>query len=164
MRNRMQHPKVKITPIICYLQLVHHYIEGTDIDTTDINTTTILVLLVLVLSNCSTPMCYCLVFQVKVTLRLTVGQSVSLGVKPNQGLLTRDFFFPPMLLCFLCGALSLTRGRVCHLSVLVNKVYSSQYLHKSEVTFSVLDTVQLYNTIYTGPPSVQYSRLCPIYK
>jgi hypothetical protein len=30
---------------------------------------------------------------VKVTLRLTVSQSVSLGVEPNLGLLTRDFFF-----------------------------------------------------------------------
>jgi hypothetical protein len=50
------------TLIILELQLVHLFIEGTDINTTDINT--ILVLLVLVLSNCSTPLCYCLAFQV----------------------------------------------------------------------------------------------------
>jgi hypothetical protein len=35
------------TTLIClYLKLVHHFIEGTGIDTTDINTATILVLLV----------------------------------------------------------------------------------------------------------------------
>jgi hypothetical protein len=39
------------TLIILELQLVHHFIEGTDIDTTDINTRIILVLLVLALSN-----------------------------------------------------------------------------------------------------------------
>jgi hypothetical protein len=47
--------QITTTLIILVLQLVHHFIEGTDIDTTDVNTTTILVLLVLVLSNCSTP-------------------------------------------------------------------------------------------------------------
>jgi hypothetical protein len=31
--------------------------------------------------------------RVRVTLRLTVSQSVSLGVEPNVGLLTRDIFF-----------------------------------------------------------------------
>jgi hypothetical protein len=55
--------------------------------------------------------CFCiLIFRVRVTLRLTVSQSVCLGVEPNLGLLTRDFFF--------LGAPSLTRGRVCHVSVL----------------------------------------------
>jgi hypothetical protein len=31
--------------------------------------------------------------RVRVTLQLTVSQSVRLGVEPNLGLLTRDFFF-----------------------------------------------------------------------
>jgi hypothetical protein len=31
--------------------------------------------------------------QSRVTVRLTVSQSVSLGVEPNLGLLTRDIFF-----------------------------------------------------------------------
>jgi hypothetical protein len=31
--------------------------------------------------------------RVRVTLQLTVSQSVSLGVEPNLGLLTRDIFF-----------------------------------------------------------------------
>jgi hypothetical protein len=51
----------------------------------------------------------------------SVSQSVSLGVEPNLGLLTRDYFFFKLLSCHL-GAPSLTRGRVCHLSVLVNTV------------------------------------------
>jgi hypothetical protein len=65
--------------------------------------------------------------KVKAALWLTASQSICLGVKPNLGLLTRVFFssFSKLRSC-LCGAPSLTRGRVCHLSVLVNKVYSSQ--------------------------------------
>jgi hypothetical protein len=62
---------------------------------------------------------------VSVTLQLTVSLSVSLGVESNLGLLTRDLFFLKLLSCHL-GAPSLTRGRVCHLSVFVNTVYSSQ--------------------------------------
>jgi hypothetical protein len=46
----------------------------------------------------------------------SVSQSVCLGVEPNLGLLTRDFFFSKLLSC-LCGAPSLMRSRVCHLSV-----------------------------------------------
>jgi hypothetical protein len=55
--------------------------------------------------------------QVKVTLRLTVSQSVSLGVKSqayDQILIT----VPQFLSCF-CGAPSLTRGQVCHLYMLL---------------------------------------------
>jgi hypothetical protein len=47
---------------------------------------------------------------VTVTLRLTVSQSVRLGVEPTLGLVWK------FLSCLL-GAPSLTRGRVCHLSV-----------------------------------------------
>jgi hypothetical protein len=61
--------------------------------------------------------------RVRVTLQLTVSQSVCLGVEPNLGLMTRDFFFKVTVLSFF-GAPSLTRGRVCHLSVFVNTVYS----------------------------------------
>jgi hypothetical protein len=51
--------------------------------------------------------------QVKVTLRLTVSQSVCLGVEPKYGTFDQIFFF----LCYslvIFGAPSLTRGRVCH--------------------------------------------------
>jgi hypothetical protein len=69
----------------------------------------------------------------KVTLRLTVSQSVCLGVEPNLGLLTRDFFLK-LLSCHFLGAPFLTRGQVCHVPVFVFEVYSSQslsskYLH-----------------------------------
>jgi hypothetical protein len=56
--------------------------------------------------------------RVRVTLRLTVGQSVSLGVQPNLGLLTRDIIFFFEGHCpVIREAPSLTRGRVCHVSV-----------------------------------------------
>jgi hypothetical protein len=61
--------------------------------------------------------------KVKVTLRLTVSQSVCLGFEPNLGLLTKDlfiyFFFLSKLLSCLFWAPSLTRGRVCQVSVFV---------------------------------------------
>jgi hypothetical protein len=51
--------------------------------------------------------------QVKVTLRLTVSQSASLGVEPHLGLMTRYLLLLDSYgLCF-CGTPSLTRGRVC---------------------------------------------------
>jgi hypothetical protein len=52
--------------------------------------------------------------QVKVTLQLTVSQSVSLGVEPHLELMTRYLvLFDSYGLVFFCGAPSLTRGRVC---------------------------------------------------
>jgi hypothetical protein len=55
--------------------------------------------------------------KVKVTLRLTISQSVSLGVEPHLGLMTRYLLlFDSYGLVFFCGAPSLTRGRVCLLS------------------------------------------------
>jgi hypothetical protein len=57
--------------------------------------------------------------KVKVTLRLTVGQSVSLGVEPHLGLMTRYLLqFDSYDLVFV-GAPSLTRGRVCLLYMLL---------------------------------------------
>jgi hypothetical protein len=53
-------------------------------------------------------------------LRLTVSQSVSLGVEPHLGLMTRYLAITNWQLrsCF-CGAPSLTRGRVCLLYMLL---------------------------------------------
>jgi hypothetical protein len=56
--------------------------------------------------------------KVKVTLRLTVSQSVSLGVEPHLGLMTRDLLVW-QLRAWFCEAPSLTRGRVCLLYVLL---------------------------------------------
>jgi hypothetical protein len=57
--------------------------------------------------------------KVKVKLRLTVSQSVCLGVEPNLGLLTRGFFFQSYCLVFFWGALSDERSglscvSLCH--------------------------------------------------
>jgi hypothetical protein len=49
-------------------------------------------------------------------------------------------FFLKLLSCHL-GAPSLTKGRVCHLSVFVNTVYSGQYLQRVRVRVRV--TLQL---------------------
>jgi hypothetical protein len=43
--------------------------------------------------------------RVRVTLQLTVNQSVSLGVEPNLGLLTRDLFFFKVNVLSFGGAL-----------------------------------------------------------
>jgi hypothetical protein len=59
----------------------------------------------------------------------TDSQSVSVGVEPNLGLLTRDLtslFFFFVCVCFwklLPCHLGALRGRICHLSVFVNTVY-----------------------------------------
>jgi hypothetical protein len=60
--------------------------------------------------------------QVKATLRLTVSQSVCLGVEPNLGLLTRDFFLPKVTVLSFWIALSDERSglscvSLCHCSL-----------------------------------------------
>jgi hypothetical protein len=55
--------------------------------------------------------------RVRVTLRLTVSQSVCLGVEPNLGLLTRDFFLK-LLYCLIWGALSDERSGLSFVSLL----------------------------------------------
>jgi hypothetical protein len=58
--------------------------------------------------------------EVKVTLRLTVSQSVSLGVEPHLGLMTRELASTIwQLRSGFCGAPSLTRGWVCLLYMLL---------------------------------------------
>jgi hypothetical protein len=68
--------------------------------------------------------------RVRVTLQLTVSQSVSLGVEPNLGLLTRDiflsffFFFLKVSVLSYGGALSDERSGLSFVSL--QSVYSSQ--------------------------------------
>jgi hypothetical protein len=84
--------------------------------------------------------------KVKVTLRLTVSQSVRLGVEPNLGLLTRDFF--SKLLSCLLGAPSLTRGRVCHASVFVIEVYNSQSLFTKHIYICNTFVIYISNELF----------------
>jgi hypothetical protein len=58
----------------------------------------------------------------------TDGQSVSMSwCQAQSGTFDQKYFFSfSKLRSCLCGEPSLTRGRVCHLSVLVNTVYSTQ--------------------------------------
>jgi hypothetical protein len=60
-----------------------------------------------------------LLVKVKVTLRLTVNQSVSLGVKPHLGLMTRYLLLFDSYGIVFCGPPSLTRARVCLLYMLL---------------------------------------------
>jgi hypothetical protein len=64
---------------------------------------------------------------VKVTVRPTGSQSVSMSwCRAQSGTFDQRFFFFPKLRSCLCGAPSLTRGQICHLSIHINTVYSSQ--------------------------------------
>jgi hypothetical protein len=54
--------------------------------------------------------------RVRVTLQLTVSQSVCLGVEPNLGLLTRDIFFFKLQSCLIWGALSDERSGLSFVS------------------------------------------------
>jgi hypothetical protein len=67
--------------------------------------------------------------RVRVTLRLTVSRSVCLGVDPNYGTFDHRFFFFESYSLVIYGAPSLTRGRVCHVSVLsLKSIVVSIYL------------------------------------
>jgi hypothetical protein len=91
-------------------------------------------------------MCNCFRVRVRVTLQLTVSQSVSLGVEPNLGLLTSDFFFFFLKVTVLSfgGALSDERSGLSFIS-------PCQYSHEWSVRFyinylqSVLNTGRIYN-------------------
>jgi hypothetical protein len=84
-------------------------------------------------------------------------RSVSLGVEPNLGLLTR-VFFSKLLYC-LSGAPSLTRGRVCHLSVFVIAVYNSQSLY----TLIIYNKLFASCCVYSYIPYILESNRHPFY-
>jgi hypothetical protein len=97
-------------------------------------------------------------YEVEVTLQLTVSQSVCQGIEPTLRLVTRYYFLSEG--CFLKAAvLSLTRGRACHLSFSVCSNWSV-------FTSSIYVTCVLqFNNLYTiciklHSVSPQYSRLC----
>jgi hypothetical protein len=68
-----------------------------------------------------------ILFKVKVTMRLTVSQSVSLGVVPHLGPMTRYLLLFDSYGLIFCGAPSLTRGRVC-LSYMLLAIASAVFL------------------------------------
>jgi hypothetical protein len=101
--------------------------------------------------------------RVRVTLQMTVSQSVCLGVEPNLGLLTRNiYFFFESYSLVLFGAPSLTRGRVCHLSVYSQSTVVSQYLHKiftycvSHLTFTIFTVLDTFTIKDNKIQYVQY--------
>jgi hypothetical protein len=93
--------------------------------------------------------------RIRVTLRLTVSQPVSLGVEPLLGLMT--IFFSPIYIYDhfgLCpvGAPSLTRGWICHLS----KSLSCKNIYIVINMYSIIYIIQNYIcTVCTRPLSVQ---------
>jgi hypothetical protein len=93
--------------------------------------------------------------------RRSVSQSVSMSwCRAQSGTFDQRFFFSfsKFLFCLL-GAPSLTRGRVCHVSVFVIEVYNNQSLFTKIFTFKlrIYNVKHIYNTIYTG---LVQSRLC----
>jgi hypothetical protein len=64
--------------------------------------------------------------EVEVTLRLTVSQSVCLGIEHPCGSCDQILLPVGMLLSCLCGAPSLTRGRACNLQCNHSKVRNAQ--------------------------------------
>jgi hypothetical protein len=93
--------------------------------------------------------------QVKVTLRLTVSQSVCLGVETRLGLMTRCFFLFESYCPVRVGVPSLTRGRVCRLSVIFGSISSLSFVQL--FTILLLKPNRMYN-IYkasVSPGSLQ---------
>jgi hypothetical protein len=75
-------------------------------------------------------------FYFKVTLRLTASRSVCLSWCRAQSGNFDQRFFSSKVTVLSSGTPSLTRGRVCHLSIFVIAVYSSQYI-QILFTFSI---------------------------
>jgi hypothetical protein len=101
--------------------------------------------------------------KVKVTLRLTVSQSVRLGVEPNLGLLTRAFFFfQSYCLVFWGRPLWREIGSVMCKSLSLKSTVVSQYLQQLFTLNSKFTCITNIYNIYR-PRSVQalYSRVCP---
>jgi hypothetical protein len=102
--------------------------------------------------------------RVRVTLQLTVSQSVSLGVEPNLGLLTRDifFFFLKLQSCLTWGALSDERSGLSFVSL--QSVYSSQSVFTSFIynlcytqVICTIVNLSIYVVLYTF--TIEYTKI-----
>jgi hypothetical protein len=89
----------------------------------------------------------------------TDGQSVSTcWCRAQTGTFDQRFFFFSKFLSCPFGAPSLTRGRVCHVSVFVIEVYNSQSVFTTNIYIKLKIYIVLHTfTIYTD---LVQSRLC----
>jgi hypothetical protein len=85
--------------------------------------------------------------EVKVTLRLTVSQSVSLGVEPHLELMTRYLLLFGSYGLVFCGVPSLTRGRVCLLYMLL-ALASVAFLGSESLFYSLRFETSLFVASY----------------
>jgi hypothetical protein len=84
--------------------------------------------------------------RVRVTLQLTVSQSVHLGVEPDLGLLTRDiFFFWKVTVLSFGGALSDERSGLSFVSLQSVSIYT-KYLH---TMLHIIDIYNIYSALDT---------------
>jgi hypothetical protein len=89
------------------------------------------------------------------TVQLTVSQSVSLGVEPNLGLLTRDIFFFKLQSCLIWGALSDERSGLSFVSLLsIQSVVVSVFTYIIYILCYTHFTIK-YNTIQYN--TIQYN-------
>jgi hypothetical protein len=115
--------------------------------------------------------------KVNVTLRLTVSQSVSLDVEPSLGLMKRYLLLFDSYGLVLCGAPSLTRGRVCHMYMLLTlshwrsqsqshiatdgqSVSQSWCRAPSAAHDQIFITVWQLRSCFLGAPSLTRRRVC----
>jgi hypothetical protein len=103
--------------------------------------------------------------RVRVSLQLTVSQSVCLGVEPHLGLMTKYlfiYFLWKLRSCQFWGALSDERSGLSFVSQSLEVGRLSVYINK--IFLNIYNLLERWYTIFTRPLSVQahYSRLCPI--
>jgi hypothetical protein len=95
-------------------------------------------------------------YKVKVILRLTISQSVSLGIEHPPGAHDQIFIAPLLLRSSFCGAPSLTRRCVCLLYMLL-ALASAVFLESSRVPLYSRPyfTVSDLRLLFSSPPTTR---------